>query len=111
MLGLQPESSWSNLGGLKWELVLCLAAAWALVALCLSKGVQSSGKVVYFNALFPYLVLVILLIRGLTLDGAYDGIIFYIYPSAEKIPNLKNIDVRLRPQHRYSTLWAPQWVV
>jgi len=93
MLGLQPESSWSNLGGLKWELVLCLAAAWALVALCLCKGVQSSGKVVYFTALFPYLVLVILLIRGLTLDGAYDGIIFYIYPSADKIAKLKNIEV------------------
>eukprot|EP00090_Calanus_glacialis_P001873 TRINITY_DN11395_c0_g1_i1.p1 TRINITY_DN11395_c0_g1~~TRINITY_DN11395_c0_g1_i1.p1 ORF type:complete len:652 (+),score=141.75 TRINITY_DN11395_c0_g1_i1:118-2073(+) len=93
MLGLEPDSSWSNMGGLKWELVLCLAAAWTIVCLCLIKGVQSSGKVVYFTALFPYLVLVILLIRGLTLDGAYDGIVFYVVPTAEKMANLGKIGV------------------
>ena len=93
MLGLEPDSSWSNVGGLKWELVVGLASAWVIVCLCLIKGVQSSGKVVYFTALFPYLVLVILLIRGVTLDGAYDGILFYVYPTAEKLANLKKIDV------------------
>jgi len=93
MLGLEEDTSWSNMGGLKWDLVGCLALAWTIVCLCLIKGVQSSGKVVYFTALFPYLVLVILLVRGVTLDGAYEGIIFYIYPSAEKVAGLKNIGV------------------
>jgi solute carrier family 6 amino acid transporter-like protein 5/7/9/14 len=93
VLGLDEDISWENLGGLKWELVLCLAAAWVIVCLCLIKGVQSSGKVVYFTALFPYLVLVILLIRGLTLDGAYDGIVFYVVPTAEKLRGLGSISV------------------
>ena len=77
MLGLKPDTSWSNLGDLKFELVLCLAAAWTFVCLSLFKGVKYSGKVVYFTACFPYFALAILLIRGITLDGAIDGITFY----------------------------------
>merc|ERR1712061_295789 len=69
------------------------AAAWTIVCLCLIKGVQSSGKVVYFTALFPYFVLVILLIRGATLPGAYEGILFYVYPTAEKMRGLGDIQV------------------
>ena len=40
---------WTNLGKLRWQLVLCLALAWTIVCLCLIKGVQSAGKVVYFT--------------------------------------------------------------
>ena len=75
MLGLEEDTSWENMGGLKWELVLCVVAAWNIVCLCLIKGVQSSGKVVDFTALFLYLVLVTLLVRGLTRPGAMQGII------------------------------------
>jgi len=70
--------SMDNMGKMKWELVLCFLLAWIIVALSLIKGVKSSGKVVYFTALFPYVVLVILLVRGLTLNGYYQGIEYYI---------------------------------
>ena len=53
MLGLEDDTSWSNMGGLKWDLVGCLAAAWLIVCLCLIKGVQSSGKVVYVSDRHP----------------------------------------------------------
>ena len=64
MLNLDKERiDWGNLGGLQWELVGCLLAAWTMVCLTLIKGVKSSGKVVYFTAVFPYVVLGILLFR------------------------------------------------
>lgn len=37
-----------------------------------------SLQVVYFTATFPYVVILILLIKGATLEGARDGIEFYI---------------------------------
>jgi len=55
------------------------------VYFCLYKGIKSSGKVAYFTAIFPYIVLLALLIRGATLPGAVDGIIFYLKPDFNKL--------------------------
>ena len=50
MLGLDREvHNWGNFGELRWQLVLCLLAAWTIVCLCLIKGLQSAGKAIYFT--------------------------------------------------------------
>ena len=84
VLGLEEATSWENLGCLRWQLVLCLAAVWIIVSLCLIKRVKSGGKGVYFTTLYPYLVLVILLILVAPLDGAY-GDIGLFHPSWIKL--------------------------
>lgn len=86
---LELSSGIDELGGIRWELLGCLALAWIVVFLCLIKGIKSSGKVVYFTATFPYMVLITLLIRGATLPGSLNGIIFYIVPKWEKLLSLQ----------------------
>ena len=71
-----------NSGNVLGDLIECNFVAWVLIFFCLFKGVQSSGKVVYFTATFPYVVLIILVIFGATLDGASDGIEFYLKPES-----------------------------
>ena len=71
------------------KLTGCLAVCYIILFLTLWKGVASSGKVAYFTALFPYVVLFTLLGRGVTLPGAIDGILFYITPKWGELLNIK----------------------
>ncbi|XP_072290905.1 sodium-dependent neutral amino acid transporter B(0)AT2 [Eucyclogobius newberryi] len=71
---LDISDSVSESGGLNWRMTLCLLAAWTMVCLAMIKGIQSSGKVMYFSSLFPYLVLICFLVRALLLKGSVDGI-------------------------------------
>nr|XP_015205140.1 PREDICTED: sodium-dependent proline transporter isoform X3 [Lepisosteus oculatus] len=85
VLHIQGSSGIGSPGGIRWNLCLCLLLAWIIVYLCILKGVKSSGKVVYFTATFPYVILVMLLIRGVTLDGAWKGIKFYLTPQFDHL--------------------------
>ena len=60
-------------------------AVFVLVYFALWKGVKSTGKVVWVTAIAPYIVLFCLLISGVTLDGASDGIWYYLTPQWEKL--------------------------
>ncbi|XP_072047524.1 sodium-dependent dopamine transporter-like isoform X2 [Amphiura filiformis] len=74
-----------DLGGIVWELTLCLLAVYLICYFSMWKGIKGSGKVVWFTAIFPYVVLFCLLIRGVTLPGAGVGIRYYITPKFHKL--------------------------
>ncbi|KAG8547489.1 hypothetical protein GDO81_028224 [Engystomops pustulosus] len=74
-----------DVGVVKWDLALCLLLTWVICFFCIWKGVRSTGKVVYFTATFPFIMLLVLLIRGVTLPGAAEGIKFYLYPDIERL--------------------------
>lgn len=68
-----------------WELTCYLLIAWFCVFLVIIKGVKSSGKASYFLAIFPYVVLITLLIRAITLEGSWNGIKYFITPDFKKL--------------------------
>ncbi|KAK2570131.1 Sodium- and chloride-dependent GABA transporter 2 [Acropora cervicornis] len=84
---LRISSGLDQQGALRWDLALCLLLAWVICYLCVCKGVKSSGKVVYFTATAPYVLLTALLVRGVTLPGAAEGIKFYLTPNWSKLNN------------------------
>lgn len=88
---LQISDGIESPGGIVWPLFICNVISWVIVYVCIMNGVKSVGKVVYFTATFPFIILFILLIRGVTLPGAMKGIIFYIYPEWHQLTNLKVI--------------------
>ncbi|XP_050448006.1 sodium-dependent nutrient amino acid transporter 1-like isoform X1 [Cataglyphis hispanica] len=81
----EKESIDDGIGWPDWKLTLCLLASWATVCMILFKGVKSSGRFSYFLAIFPYIVLISLLIRAVTLDGAMSGILYFITPKWSKL--------------------------
>lgn len=58
----------------------------------LNHAFPSCWQVVYFTATFPYVMLVVLLARGLTLPGAINGLAFYLYPDPTRLvdPQVSN---------------------
>ncbi|CAJ1075336.1 sodium- and chloride-dependent betaine transporter-like isoform X1 [Xyrichtys novacula] len=78
-----------EIGTVQWKLLLCLLACWVACYFCIWKGVRSTGKVVYFTAIFPYVMLAILLVRGLMLPGAWQGVVYYLYPDPSRLADLQ----------------------
>ncbi|KAH8262793.1 hypothetical protein KR044_000360, partial [Drosophila immigrans] len=105
---LRISSGIAELGSIVWEQLLSLFITWVIIYLCVVRGIKSAsrildislslhvhqfprqvGKVVYFSAPFPYVLLTILFVRGVTLPGAAQGIKFFIYPQWYRLFDLK----------------------
>ncbi|XP_055707840.1 sodium-dependent dopamine transporter isoform X1 [Phlebotomus papatasi] len=87
ILEIHQSDGIHDLGIIKWEMALCLLAVYLICYFSLWKGISTSGKVVWFTALFPYVVLLILFIRGITLPGSADGVRYYLSPNFDAIYN------------------------
>uniref|UniRef100_A0A669AZU2 Transporter n=1 Tax=Oreochromis niloticus TaxID=8128 RepID=A0A669AZU2_ORENI len=85
VLEIHKSSGLRDVGGVRWQLMLCLFLIFTIVYFSLWKGVKTSGKVVWVTATLPYIVLFILLIRGATLPGAWRGVVFYLKPQWGKL--------------------------
>ena len=82
---LNLSSGLGDIGGMQWDLFLYLFFGWVLSYVVIWNGLHQSGKIMWFTALFPYIVLTILLIRAVTLTGAGEGLKFYVTPDFSKL--------------------------
>ena len=81
VLQINHASGFTDLGQLRPELVACCFVVFIMLYFSLFKGVKSSGKVVWITAIAPYIILSVLLVRGLFLPGA--GLSFVPGPTAD----------------------------
>ncbi|XP_072182324.1 sodium- and chloride-dependent creatine transporter 1-like [Diadema setosum] len=88
---LQESSDIEETGGVVWKIALCNLFVWVVIFFLVARSIEISGKVAYFTALFPYILLMALLVRALTLDGSADGIhLFSPHRSAQWYQKLKS---------------------
>ena len=76
-------------GAMQWGLVIGLALTWICIYLSIAKGVHRVGKVVMITVPLPMLLLLLLALRGLTLDGAIDGLSYYLSPDWSRLTEPK----------------------
>ena len=77
---LAHDGAQLRLGQIQGRILLPLIIAWGLMYLCICSGVKLVGKIVWLTVPVPWIMLVILAVRGLTLPGADQGLAFYLDP-------------------------------
>ncbi|CAF2880027.1 unnamed protein product [Rotaria sp. Silwood2] len=86
---LRQSDGFHDFGTPAWYTILCLLGAWIIVALCIHRGIKLTGRLAYITALFPYIILLALLIRTSLLDGAGLGIRYYLTPDWSKVSDFQ----------------------
>jgi NSS family neurotransmitter:Na+ symporter len=76
-----------NLGGIQWYLVLGNVVTWIVIFLVIFKGVKVVGKVVTWTVCIPWALILVLIIRGITLQGSANGLDFYLRPDFSHLLN------------------------
>ena len=77
---LQLSSGPAEIGSIVWPTLLMLAIVWIVLFLIMYKGAGVIGKIAVYTVAIPWAILIALLIRGLSLPGAADGLNYYLNP-------------------------------
>jgi len=65
------------------KLVASLLVVWLITYACLFRGIHSAGKIAIVMVIFPFVLMLILLVRCAFLEGAGTGVAYYITPRLE----------------------------
>lgn len=86
---LQLSDGPTVLGPPVWFILGLLAFVWLVIFLIMFRGARVIGKVSIYLVILPWLLLVVLFIRGVTLPGALDGLNYYLTPDFSVLGNVE----------------------
>jgi len=78
-----------QIGSMKTLIVFGLIISWVAIIASIWRGAKTVGKVVYLTVVVPWLLLIMFLIRGVTLPGAFAGLSYYLTPNFSALGNLE----------------------
>ncbi|MDI6788696.1 MAG: sodium-dependent transporter [Planctomycetota bacterium] len=84
-LNKSDPSNIFNLGSIVPGILIGLVVMWVWNVLSIWKGARTVSKVVYVTVLLPWLILIIFVIRGVTLPGAFEGLKYYLTPDFSRL--------------------------
>jgi neurotransmitter:Na+ symporter, NSS family len=82
---LQLSKGSGELGNPVMGIVIGLLLTWVVVYWIIHKGIGRVGKVVMATVPIPIILIAILVIRGITLPGAAEGLNFYLTPDFSRL--------------------------
>ncbi len=76
-----------DFGGFQWHLLIGLLITWIIMWWIIKGGLGRVGKVLLYTVPLPVILVIILLVRGVTLPGAAEGLNYYLSPEWSKLLN------------------------
>jgi len=86
---LKLSPSPMQIGNIRGPILLALIFVWISIYLIIYRGIKRVGKIVMLTVPLPIILLGILIIRGITLPGAMEGIRYYLTPDFSKLADPK----------------------
>lgn len=90
VLQLMPvlnAGAYGSLFGISTPLIAGFILSWLAIFFIVYSGVKGVGKVVMITMPLPFILIIILMIRGITLPGAAAGLNFYLKPNFAALAN------------------------
>ncbi|MFC1496842.1 sodium-dependent transporter [Verrucomicrobiota bacterium] len=87
---LQRSSGVWQFEGIRWPILAGLVVTWITIWLIIKSGLGKIGKVLLFTVPVPVVLILVLVVRGLTLEGAQTGLNYFLSPDWSKLadPNV-----------------------
>lgn len=86
---LNSSSHIAETGSLQPRIVFCMFLSYFVCYFASWKGLKATGKVLWVTCTLPYVLLTILLIKGLTLEGCGRGLHFLLVPNWSQLTDIK----------------------